>query len=216
VSTDAVAPDLPRRQPGTTGLSWNEDPSSGWNADAAIWSENGAAAPFQPADAPADASGTAVSAGAGQDIAQPSVAGPTGTWPNYAWPAEPAPAEPAPAEADLAEADLAEAPASASTAEAGTAASVQADTSLLELDGLPVRVRQANLAPQLRQQPAMTPAEADEPAAGPSPEAARSTMAALQLGWQRGRSVTEPTEDELPAEPSPQDPGDSPDEGGSL
>jgi hypothetical protein len=85
VGTDAVAPDLPRWQPGTTGLSWNEDPSSGWNAETAIWSENapaapvqpenGAAAPLQPADAPAaplqpadapaDPAGTAVSAEAG-------------------------------------------------------------------------------------------------------------------------------------------------------
>jgi hypothetical protein len=47
---------------------------------------------------------------------------------------------------------------------------------------------------------------ADEPAA-PSPEAARSTMAAIQLGWQRGRSVIES------AEPEPAVPADS---GGSA
>jgi hypothetical protein len=251
LSTDAIEPDLPRRQPGTTGLSWNEDPRSGWNADAAIWGQNGAAAPFSPADAATDASGTALSAGAGQDVAEQSVAGPyvpglSGTWPDYAWPAEPAPAEPAPdqpapaesmpAEPALGQPELGQptpaqpTPAQPTPAEA-QADTGRADTSLLELDGLPVRVRQANLAPQLRQQPTMVPAEADEPAAGPSPEAARSTMAALQLGWQRGRSVTgptedqttedqptedEPSEDEHPAEPSPQDPGDSPDEGGSL
>jgi signal transduction histidine kinase len=65
-----------------------------------------------------------------------------------------------------------------------------------ELEGLPVRVRQANLAPQLRKAtPAVQPG-ADEPA--PSPEAARSTMAAFQLGWQRGRSVTEPADPVAP------------------
>jgi hypothetical protein len=190
-STDAVTPDLPRRQPGTTGLSWNEDPSSGWNAEAAIWTENGAPAPFS---------------------SQPSAGGTSGTWPNYAWPAEPEAAEADSAAADTAPADTAPAdtaPADTAAAEPDLVKADQPDTSLLELEGLPVRVRQANLAPQLRQQPAVPPA-------GPSPEAARSTMAALQLGWQRGRSVTEPTEDEHPAEPRPQDPGDSPDEGGSL
>jgi signal transduction histidine kinase len=52
--------------------------------------------------------------------------------------------------------------------------------------GLPVRVRQASLAPQLRGQGAAA-AAADQPP-GPSPEAARSTFAALQRGWERGRS----------------------------
>jgi hypothetical protein len=52
-----------------------------------------------------------------------------------------------------------------------------------------------------------------EPAAGPSPEAARNTMAALQLGWQRGRSVTQPADGEFQTSPSPQRPGDQPDEG---
>ncbi|HVB42974.1 MAG TPA: nitrate- and nitrite sensing domain-containing protein [Streptosporangiaceae bacterium] len=59
-------------------------------------------------------------------------------------------------------------------------------------DGLPTRVRQANLAPQLR---------ASTASAGPreetlSPDAARSTMAALQRGWELGRSATEPTPNE--------------------
>jgi signal transduction histidine kinase len=55
--------------------------------------------------------------------------------------------------------------------------------------GLPVRVRQASLAPQLRDRgPA---AEGGDPAANsPSPEAARSIMTALQRGWERGRYVT--------------------------
>jgi len=54
--------------------------------------------------------------------------------------------------------------------------------------GLPVRVRQASLAPQLRE--ARKP-EDSPPAREPrqaSPEAARNTMAALQRGWELGRS----------------------------
>jgi len=41
-------------------------------------------------------------------------------------------------------------------------------------------------------------------------------MAAIQLGWQRGRSVTDAADDELPTGPGPERSGDSPDEGGSL
>jgi len=93
----------------------------------------------------------------------------------------------------------------------GAAGAAQGD--LADLDGLPVRVRQANLAPQLRTASTPTAAAADEPAAGPSPEAARNTMAALQLGWQRGRSMTEPTDGEFRTSPSPQRSGDQPDEG---
>ncbi len=82
-----------------------------------------------------------------------------------------------------------------------------------ELDGLPVRVRQASLAPQLRQ-PAATPAEPSLPAGLPSPDAARSTMAALQLGWQRGRSAPEPYGQDDAAE-TPDDASQAPDEGGA-
>ncbi|GAA0321957.1 nitrate- and nitrite sensing domain-containing protein [Actinoallomurus spadix] len=54
---------------------------------------------------------------------------------------------------------------------------------------LPRRVRQANLAPQLRREPV-----APEPAAGDAmttrpPEETRSLMASLQRGWQRGRQA---------------------------
>jgi signal transduction histidine kinase len=75
--------------------------------------------------------------------------------------------------------------------------------------GLPIRVRQASLAPQLRDAgPAAADAAdaADEVASAPSPEAARSTMTALQRGWERGRSNSakpEPlSETMLSAEPS--------------
>jgi hypothetical protein len=58
--------------------------------------------------------------------------------------------------------------------------------------GLPVRVRQASLAPQLRRAPRP---ESGSPESGSpggdhrqvSAETARSTMAALQRGWERGR-----------------------------
>ncbi|MGN6676916.1 MAG: hypothetical protein ACTHKL_03950, partial [Streptosporangiaceae bacterium] len=81
------------------------------------------------------------------------------------------------------------------TAPAGTTTKAeqvdQAAAAPAELEGLPVRVRQANLAPQLQKATSPEESVADEPAA-PSPEAARNTMAAIQLGWQRGRrSATE-------------------------
>jgi signal transduction histidine kinase len=60
--------------------------------------------------------------------------------------------------------------------------------------GLPRRIRQASLAPQLRE-------AAAEPAPGSSgddfwthsPEDTRSTMSAIQQGWERGRSVFDPS-----------------------
>ena len=63
-----------------------------------------------------------------------------------------------------------------------------------ELD-LPRRVRQASLAPQLRDSAGPGPATGAEPddagASGTdrSPEEARAAIAAIQQGWQRGRSV---------------------------
>jgi signal transduction histidine kinase len=72
-----------------------------------------------------------------------------------------------------------------------------ATTELPDL-GLPVRVRQASLAPQLRDSghtPAVTPVAEPEQAGTPEPEAARSTMSALQRGWQLGRAQAD---NELP------------------
>ena len=73
-------------------------------------------------------------------------------------------------------------------------------------------MRQASLAPQLRDSSQAGQAP-DDPAAGPditsdrSPEDARATIAAIQQGWQRGRSVFDAAEqsattpaDEPPAE----------------
>jgi signal transduction histidine kinase len=72
--------------------------------------------------------------------------------------------------------------------------------------GLPVRVRQASLAPQLRDAGPLAADAADEVPSAPSPEAARKTMTALQRGWERGRSISakpEPSsETMLGAEPS--------------
>ncbi len=54
--------------------------------------------------------------------------------------------------------------------------------------GLPVRVRQASLAPQLRDQDGTDASAVEAPPV--SAEAARSTLSALQRGWERGRSDT--------------------------
>ncbi len=100
------------------------------------------------------------------------------------------------------------------------------DLALTGFEGLPVRVRQANLAAQLRQVDdhhderhddrsararhfVPAPDMAAEPAAhasgdepGSSPEAARNLMSALQRGWERGRSAAEHLPDELDGEQS--------------
>jgi len=62
-----------------------------------------------------------------------------------------------------------------------------------DIEGLPRRVRQASLAPQLRDSPpprqttvASTGLSGRTP--GPSPEEIRQTMSSLQRGWQEGRS----------------------------
>ncbi len=79
------------------------------------------------------------------------------------------------------------------------------DTDELAKLGLPVRVRQASLAPQLRDRGPGTDG-ADRTASAPSPEAARSIMTALQRGWERGRyisgSVTPPSDTTLNTETS--------------
>jgi len=77
--------------------------------------------------------------------------------------------------------------------------------------GLPRRVRQASLAPQLRADPPhrLTRAPAGLGlAGGPTPAEIRQTMSALQRGWQEGRSQrgTDPEPAELPLAPGGQDP----------
>jgi hypothetical protein len=67
-------------------------------------------------------------------------------------------------------------------------AAPQADNApeaLTTLEGLPKRIRQANLAPQLRRPAGALPDEPTVPIR--SPEQVRSIMSALQLGTTRGR-----------------------------
>lgn len=61
-------------------------------------------------------------------------------------------------------------------------------------DGLPVRVRQASLAPQLREGNGASGETHATTAA--SAEAVRSTMSAMQRGWERGRSAAAESADE--------------------
>jgi signal transduction histidine kinase len=69
--------------------------------------------------------------------------------------------------------------------------------------GLPRRIRQANLAPQLRKDgPALTSGE-PSPFDEPTPEAARRTMMALQQGWERGRSSAGTPVPEVMIDPEP-------------
>jgi hypothetical protein len=83
---------------------------------------------------------------------------------------------------------------------------------------LPRRIRQASIAPQLRddtQAAPVSPAldtEADE---GRSPDEIRATMSAIQQGWQKGRSVFDPPDRgrgpfQQPAAASDQDEAGSP------
>jgi len=62
-----------------------------------------------------------------------------------------------------------------------------------DIKGLPRRVKQASLAPQLRASPpprrtTVASAAPSSGSAGPSPAEIRQTMSALQRGWQQGRS----------------------------
>jgi len=96
--------------------------------------------------------------------------------------------------------------------------------SVLEIQYTPRRVRQASLAPQLRENTlyAQTSANGDSaPAADTpderSPEEARSTITAIQRGWERGRSLFDPPEKttetmtgtQPAAEPSPPEAGEA-------
>ncbi|HEU5031015.1 MAG TPA: hypothetical protein VFV01_39295, partial [Spirillospora sp.] len=60
---------------------------------------------------------------------------------------------------------------------------------------LPKRVRQENMAAQLRAEPAAGPAPEPEPRAGRTPEELRSMMSSIQQGTRRGRAETLDTED---------------------
>ena len=70
-----------------------------------------------------------------------------------------------------------------------------------EANGLPRRVKQASLAPQLRDNPPgrTSAAGSGVEASGPTPEELRKTMAALQRGWQEGRA--QPMSTPAPGDP---------------
>ena len=72
---------------------------------------------------------------------------------------------------------------------------------------LPRRVRQASLAPQLRDSTAEPPPAPMAEVLAPTPEEARSTMTAIQHGWERGRSVFDPPGDARPDVESGEPPG---------
>ena len=96
------------------------------------------------------------------------------------------------------------------------AADARVSSTELFVMGLPVRVRQASLAPQLRDASPVAADAADEVASAPSPEAARSTMTALQRGWERGRyisAVPEPSSGTAPGSQPGENGGEQPDEG---
>ncbi len=84
-----------------------------------------------------------------------------------------------------------------------------------DVNGLPRRVRQASLAPQLRDNPPVrrtsaAAAGAAAPAGGPTPAEIRQTMSALQRGWQEGRSqrITAPAPGDRSSDPAPGADGD--------
>jgi hypothetical protein len=70
----------------------------------------------------------------------------------------------------------------------------RAGSDSLDSKGLPRRVRQANLAPQLRASTAATGSQAATavpPASAASLTDMRNTLSAMQRGWQQGRSQTQ-------------------------
>jgi signal transduction histidine kinase len=98
------------------------------------------------------------------------------------------------------------------------------DAEFAETDSLPRRVRQASLAPQLRENTlhGRTAANGEDAASSGtveerSPEEARSTITAIQQGWERGRSLFDPPEkttdtvtgSQPAAEPTPPEAGEA-------
>jgi signal transduction histidine kinase len=80
-------------------------------------------------------------------------------------------------------------PAPETSVTAGAEVSAAATADLTEL-GLPQRIRQANLAPQLRETAPQGITSTDSEPDFRSPEEARATMTAIQRGWERGRSAS--------------------------
>jgi signal transduction histidine kinase len=80
-------------------------------------------------------------------------------------------------------------------------------TTELTAMGLPVRVRQASLAPQLREDGSLPGGVAEGTPEAASPEAVRSTMTALQRGWERGRNISGTATPPPETVPDPDDSG---------
>lgn len=73
--------------------------------------------------------------------------------------------------------------------------------------GLPVRVRQASLAPQLRDTTRRDDSPLPSEPRQASPEAARNTMAAMQRGWERGRAGSTDSPDDTGGSSTPDESG---------
>jgi hypothetical protein len=70
--------------------------------------------------------------------------------------------------------------------------------------GLPQRIRQASLAPQLRDSSGGIDTGQDgDPADARSPEETRATISAIQQGSQRGRSLFDPADKGAATGPDP-------------
>ena len=110
-------------------------------------------------------------------------------------PDRPAPASGGPDPFGLTAADAAPAPPPAADASAGPGLA-PGPRAAGTYRGLPRRVRQANLNPHLRDSPPAAARRADADGTPPSltrsPEEARSLVASLQSGWQRGRESDVP------------------------
>jgi hypothetical protein len=126
----------------------------------------------------------------GPETPRPELSWPEPSQAEPSWP-EPSQAEPSRAEPSWPEQSRAEQAGGATLADpSGTLADAVSSGSHL---GMPIRVPQASLAPQLRAgggdpEVPQAAADDDEPGAGVrSPEATRSMLASMQQGWRRGR-----------------------------
>ena len=147
---------------------------------------------------PADGSATRPPLAARQVTAPPLAARQVTVPPLAARPVTVPPPAAVPPERNGEQAGAASSPAAAAP---GEPEPVAAPVGLTE-NGLPQRIRQMNLAPQLREQ-AASPPLAGAAASSRSPEKARSVMSAFQQGWRLGLSETSGAQDRLspPAHP---------------
>ncbi|HEX6854831.1 MAG TPA: nitrate- and nitrite sensing domain-containing protein [Streptosporangiaceae bacterium] len=217
-----VAPDDSEGYPGdTNGLAASSGyaPSPGWPSAPESGRRGDSLGPLDRASAPSGTSGLMT--------AEPSRSG--------AWSVEPA----APAESDATSPGFGYPAAPELSPSAHTSASpaagllgsgvtgtaspgLEADGDLGDAELLPRRVRQASIAPQLRDDTLAAPvspamdAEAEETGEGRSPDEIRATMSAIQQGWQKGRSVFDPPDRGRGLTASDQDEAGSPAESSGI